>query len=141
MVKMVDERGVIYYDRTLITNIYRQGFHFNGDLVQFYRMISYLKKYANLSRDAKKEFETNNSDKQKQLLANLGLNLLFKDKKLHILDIKPLIVLEKISQEVKTIHQRLEPVKNGINKRTLGEIYAQSPTLLRGWDSNPRPID
>ena len=57
MVKMVDERGVIYYDRTLITNIYRQGFHFNGDLVQFYRMISYLKKYANLSKEAKQRLK------------------------------------------------------------------------------------
>ena len=93
------------------------------------------------ARDAKKEFGTNNPDKQKQLLANLGSNLLFKDKKLHILDIKPLIVLEKISQEVKVIHKRLEPLKTGINKRTLGKIYAQSPTLLRGSDSNRRPID
>ena len=91
------------------------------------------------ARDAKKEFETNNPDKQKQLLANLGSNLLFKDKKLHILDIKPLIVLEKISQEVKAIHKRLEPLKNSMNKRTLGEIYAQSPTLLRGQDSNLQP--
>ncbi len=90
-----------------------------------------LGKVFDFARDAKKDFESNVPERQKQLLANLGSNLLFKDRKLRILDIKPLIALEKISQEVRTIHQRLEPLKNGINKRTLGEIYAQSPTLLR----------
>lgn len=93
-----------------------------------------LEKVFDFARDAKKDFESNTPERQKQLLANLGSNLLFKDRKLRILDIKPLIVLEKISQEVKTIHQRLEPLKNEINKRTLGEIYAQSPTLLRRAD-------
>jgi len=91
-----------------------------------------LEKVFDFARDAKKDFESNTPERQKQLLANLGSNLLFTDRKLRILDIKPLIALEKISQEVKTIHQRLEPIKNGINKRTLGEIYAQSPTLLPG---------
>ena len=100
-----------------------------------------LEKVFDFARDAKKDFESNAPERQKQLLANLGSNLLFTDRKLRILDIKPLIALEKISQEVKTIHQRLEPIKNGINKRTLGEIYAQSPTLLRGQDSNLQPND
>ena len=100
-----------------------------------------LEKVFDFARDAKKDFESNAPERQKQLLANLGSNLLFTDRKLRILDIKPLIALEKISQEVKTIHQRLEPIKNGINKRTLGEIYAQSPMLLRGQDSNLQPND
>jgi len=93
-----------------------------------------LEKVFDFARDAKNDFESNVPERQKQLLANLGSNLLFIDRKLRILDIKPLMALEKISQEVRTIHQRLEPIKNGINKRTLGEIYAQSPTLLRAWN-------
>jgi len=53
MLKTIDSKGVIHYDRVLINNIYRQGFHFNRDLVPLYHMLTYLKKYSDLSKSAK----------------------------------------------------------------------------------------
>jgi len=57
MLKTIDSEGVIYYDRVLINNIYGQGFHFTNDLMPLYHMLSYLKKYANLSKEAKQRLK------------------------------------------------------------------------------------
>lgn len=83
------------------------------------------------ARDAKKQFENKDPERQKQILVELGSNLLLKDKKLSIRIPKPLLLIEKAAQEVKNIHQRLEPLKNGVSKRQMGGFYAQSPILLR----------
>jgi len=53
MLKMVDNEGVIYYDRATINKIYGQGFHFTNDLLPLYHMLSYFKKYDDLSKEAK----------------------------------------------------------------------------------------
>jgi len=53
MLKTVDSRGIIYYDRAKINQIYGQGFHFTNDLFPLYHMLSYFKKYDNLSKEAK----------------------------------------------------------------------------------------
>lgn len=50
---MVDSEGVIYYDRATINKIYGQGFHFTNDLLPLYHMLSYFKKYDDLSKEAK----------------------------------------------------------------------------------------
>ncbi len=88
------------------------------------------------ARDAKKQFENKDPERQKQILVKLGSSLLLKDKKLSIQIPKPLLLIEKTAQEVRNIHQRLEPLKNGVSKRQLGGFYAQSPILLGGQDSN-----
>ncbi|MCD6232758.1 hypothetical protein J7J81_00005, partial [bacterium] len=89
-------------------------------------------KFFTLARDAKKEFETGDPEKQKIILSSLGSNLLLKDKKLHISIEKPLVLIEEAAQEVKAIHNKVRTSKNGENKRTLRQLYSQSPTLLRG---------
>ena len=53
MEKFIDSEGVTYYDRATIKQIYGQGLHLNRDLVQLYHMISSLKKYNNLSKNAR----------------------------------------------------------------------------------------
>src|SRR3989339_511193 len=53
MPKTIDSDGVVYYDRAVINQIYGQGFHFINDLVPLYHMLSYFKKYDNLSKSAK----------------------------------------------------------------------------------------
>jgi len=53
MKKIIDSEGVVYYDRAIINNIYGNGFHFTNDLLPFYRMLSYFKKYTHLSKEAK----------------------------------------------------------------------------------------
>ena len=53
MLKGIDNEGIIYYDRTKIKLIYESGYYLVNDLVLFYQMISYFKKYNNLSKNAK----------------------------------------------------------------------------------------
>lgn len=50
---MIDSKGVVYYDRAKVNQIYGQGFHFTNDLLPLYHMLSYFKKYDNLSKEAK----------------------------------------------------------------------------------------
>ena len=96
-------------------------------------------KVFNFALEAKKKFENGTLEEKRLILACLGSNLLLKDKKLIISIEKPLILMEKASEEVKNINQRLEPLKNGKNEPKFEEVYAKSRILLRGWDSNPRP--
>jgi len=82
------------------------------------------------ARDAKKEFEKDEPEKQKVILSNLGSNLLLRDKILTISIEKPLIPMGKVAQEVKAIHNKVRTSENTQNKRTLRQLYSQSPTLL-----------
>jgi len=101
------------------------------------KQIAKLERGFALARDAKKEFETGIPEKQKQVLANLGSNLLLKDKILTISIENPLIQIKGMVPEVRAIHNKVRTSKNGKNERNLRLLYAQSPTLLRLQDSNP----
>jgi site-specific DNA recombinase len=83
------------------------------------------------ARDAHKKFETGGLETKKAILSALGSNLILKDKILSIDVENSLIPIIKSAKEVKAIHKRLESQKTSINKRTLEEMYSQSPTLLR----------
>ncbi|MFA5086007.1 MAG: zinc ribbon domain-containing protein [Candidatus Paceibacterota bacterium] len=80
---------------------------------------------------AKTKFENGSLEDKKTILSCLGSNLSLKDDKLSIELQKPLRLIEKASLEVKTINERLEPVDFSLDKRKMGEIYSQSPMLLR----------
>jgi hypothetical protein len=82
------------------------------------------------ARDARKAFEIDNPESQKQILFNLGSNLLLKDQKLQILIQKPLLLIGEVAPEARAIKNKVRTSKNAQNKRTLGEIYAQSPMML-----------
>lgn len=83
----------------------------------------------NFARDAKKKFETGTLEEKRLILTSLGSNLLLKDKILSISIEKPLILVEKAAKEVKTIYDRLEPLKEAQNKLNFDEIYSKSPLL------------
>ena len=102
------------------------------------KQIAKLERAFALARDGKKEFEKGIPVQQKQILSNVGSNLLLKDKILTISIENPLIQIKEMSPEVKAIHSKVRTSKNGENERTLRKLYAQSPTLLRERDSNPR---
>ena len=89
--------------------------------------------------DAKERFETGEWSIKKQILSALGSNLVLKDQILSIDLENALLPLEVISKELKRHPIRLEPLKNGTTKRKTDAFASASPTLLRGWDSNPRP--
>lgn len=57
MAKTVDKEGFVYYDRVIINQIYGKGFHLINDLIPLYHMMSYLKKYDNLSKQARQRLK------------------------------------------------------------------------------------
>lgn len=83
----------------------------------------------NFAKDAKESFETGNLEKKREILAYLGSNLILKDGKLTVLIEKPLVLVEKAAEEVKAIHQQLEPVQGGQNELNLAEIYSKNAIL------------
>ena len=50
---MTNQGEIVYYDRALNNCLSRSGMHINHDLVKFYHMVSYLKKYDHLSKNAR----------------------------------------------------------------------------------------
>lgn len=91
--------------------------------------VTKAEKLFNFARDAKESFETGSLEKKREILAYLGSNLILNDGKLSILIEKPLILLEKAAEEVKAIHQGLEPVQNGQNELNLAEFYSKNALL------------
>jgi len=82
------------------------------------------------ARDAKHEFENGDLYKKREIFANLGSKLIIKDRKLHV-DLKnSLIPMPEIAKEVKSIHERFEPIKNIDRSLQLGQLYSQNPSLL-----------
>ena len=54
---MIAQDETVYYDRAFIKQLYGSGFHLVNDLVPLYQMKSYLKKYTNLSKEAKRRIK------------------------------------------------------------------------------------
>jgi site-specific DNA recombinase len=93
-----------------------------------------------LAELARERFKYGDLQKKKEMLAALGSNLSIKDGKLNIEAKNKIIAMKKISKEVKEINNRLEPPNNPIIKGKPELLYSGNPILLRGGDSNPRPI-
>ena len=93
--------------------------------------------FFNFARDASEEFKNGTLEKKKQILSCLGSNLVLKNKKLTIELEKSLVPIKQASQEVWRIHERLEPLKNRLNKKKIGQLYARNPLLYRYGESNP----
>ena len=89
---------------------------------------------------AKEKLETGEWQVRKQILGALGSDLVLKDKILSINLEKALWPLETISKELKKHPIRLEPLQNGTNKRKTDVFASASLALLRGTDSNRRPL-
>ncbi|HWA64411.1 MAG TPA: recombinase family protein, partial [Candidatus Paceibacterota bacterium] len=87
-------------------------------------------------RDAASKFNNGSLEVRKGILSTLGQNLILKDRILTIDTDKSLIPMEKVSAEVLAIHKRLEPRKKKATQEELERLYARSPRLLPGLDSN-----
>jgi len=83
------------------------------------------------ARDAKKEFESDDPERQRQVLLNLGSNLLLKDRIVSFSTEKPFLQIERMVPEVNAIHKQVRTSKNGENERDLRALYSQSPMMLR----------
>ena len=93
----------------------------------------------NFADDAAERFKKGNPETKKKYLHDLGSNRLLKNQIITLDVEKPLLVVRAMAKEVNRIFEKFEPVKNGLNKRTLGNLFAQSPALLQRQDSNLRP--
>ncbi|MFC1802328.1 recombinase family protein [Patescibacteria group bacterium] len=108
------------------------------------RIDSWLEKaerYFDFAENVTERFNNGDLEIKKGILFALGSNLLLKDCKITIYLSEPLKIIKKMSSEVKEINRMFEPQKSVENKRTLGDLYSQSPVLLRRQDSNLRPSD
>lgn len=93
------------------------------------RGFNFAEKTATVFTEAKRnnDFET-----RKEIFAALGSNLILKAKKLSIEWDNLLFPIQSMAKEVRTVHARLEPVKNEVNTKDLSEIYSENPILLPG---------
>jgi site-specific DNA recombinase len=85
-------------------------------------------------------FNTNDLEKKRIILLNLGSNLSLKDGELHVSAEKPLLGLKEVVPEINVIKSRFEPANIALDKKKLRALYSQNPVMLRERDSNPRPI-
>ncbi len=115
-----------------------------GDLKSFLdnideRIHGWMKKIEeafNFAADARKEFESGDKEKKRQILSSIGWNHLLKDRKLILQAEKPLSVIQKAISEAKKISDRLEPPKDVGKQRQIQQSYSQNPQLCAGGDSN-----
>jgi len=74
---------------------------------------------------------------KRQILASLGYNHFLKDEKLIVQAVNPILTVELMSNEVKLIHNKLEPHKKRSVDGQFGKSYAESPAMWRCRESNP----
>ena len=96
--------------------------------------IEKAEKYFDFAENVTERFNTGSMEVRKGILSTLGSNLYLKDGELKVELEKTWNIMEDMSCEVKKINEMFEPQKDGENKRTLGDLYSQSPMLLRLYD-------
>jgi hypothetical protein len=72
----------------------------------------------------------NTLEAKKEIFATLGSDLILKDRKLFISWDKLLFPIKSMALEVREIKERLEPAKNPMDAKQMGEIYSNNPRLL-----------
>ena len=87
---------------------------------------------------ARERFAKGDPEEKSRILQALGSNLTLKDKKLFIQLKKPFVFLERVPFGLPGAKGRFEPKKTGQNERKMERSYSESPTMRRGWDSNPQ---
>ncbi len=87
-------------------------------------------KLFTFSRDALETFNKKDPQKQKEMMIGLGSNLTIKDKEFTILEEEILFGMERVSSEVKNIHENVRTAKNGLDIGKLEELYDNSSNLL-----------
>ncbi len=75
-------------------------------------------------------------EKKKEILNDLGSNLLLKDKKVNIVLPEYRNLLERLKNEASKTIRKFEPLKTFVKQEDYDEIYSSNPVMLRGQDSN-----
>jgi site-specific DNA recombinase len=92
--------------------------------------IEKAEKYFSFAENVTERFNTGSMEVRKGILSALGSNLYLKDGELKVELEKTWNIMEEMSCEVKKINEMFEPQKDVENKRTLEDLYSQSPMLL-----------
>ncbi len=96
-----------------------------------------LEKKLEIAETAQEKINSSDEETQRNVLENLGSNFILKDKIL-TLDLEEIFKgVQTASKEIKKLHRRLEPVKNGFNKGDYAEMYSSSLLLGAHRESNP----
>lgn len=93
------------------------------------KFIERAEKVFGLAQNSKETFETGNLDAKRQILMDLGYNLLLKDRKLDISLEKPLIHIEQAAPVAWQLKRQLEPIKTGDYRAKLEELYSKNAFL------------
>ena len=100
-----------------------------------------IRKCFSLATGIDQIFKNGNSEEKKQVMTELGSNLVLKDKKLNIHNAKKYQILINGLHEIKGEISGLEPMKTLNTSNKNGDFVGMRSTLLWGWDSNPQPLD
>ena len=106
-----------------------------GEGYNFDSVLEMSEKTFNFAQHARYWFENGNLQTKRDILSSLGSNLLIKDQKLTLDLHKPFLTLKNSLPAVIIENRRLEPVKNGSNKRQTSTFHAGFPSLLAWVDS------
>lgn len=78
---------------------------------------------------AAERLKSNNLETQRGVLADIGSNLILKDRKLSLDIEKPLLAIKQAAETAKEINKRLEPAESLYATTSFEEIYAQFPVM------------
>lgn len=93
------------------------------------RIDGYLKhaeETLSFAETARKRFELGSLEDKHYILSCLGTNLILKDKHLKIEFNKSLAMFQEVAEEIKVIHERLEPAKTLAKQVDLDNLYTHS---------------
>lgn len=104
---------------------------------KYIKLLKEADRLFNFAETAMTSFEVGSSEVCKRILCDLGSDRYLNNRTLEITIEKPLIALKPAAEEVRKIHEALEPDKNGITQEELEAIYSSSPLLQPRRDLNP----
>lgn len=133
--EFVARKGDLVKEKLRVEELMNDNFH-NVD-----KWLEAAERIFDFARDARKSFETGDTDTMRRIMSALGSNLALKNKSLTVKMEKPLEIMEKISSGVKKIPGALEPDNSPENIEKIERMYAESPVILPGVDSNHQPCD
>lgn len=89
---------------------------------------------------AKRNFNTPDLMKKREIFSTIGSNLTLKDRKLNIDRLHPYMLIENELKSQRALFETLEPEKDGYLERKEAAFAASIPDWYRGRDLNPHGI-
>lgn len=91
--------------------------------------IKKIEKAFDFAKNAKFNFEKGTLEDRRQVLAELGSNLLLKDRQLSVSIEKPLIYIGQAAPVARQLKSQLEPIETNENRTKLFELYSKNAFL------------